>query len=162
MSAPPLQSENLELVPQTLEDVRAMVEAMPPADKAQLSPGWLAQLEASTEANPWIHGYSVVLRADGAVVGQCGYKGPPTDDGIVEIAYAIEPDHWGKGYATEAAAALTAHALGCGRVQAVRAHTLPDGTASQRVLAKCGFRHTGEFVDPEDGLVWRWEKEPSE
>jgi RimJ/RimL family protein N-acetyltransferase len=27
-----------------------------------------------------------------------------------------------------------------------------------RVLAKCGFQHIGEVIDPEDGLVWRWEK----
>jgi RimJ/RimL family protein N-acetyltransferase len=30
--------------------------------------------------------------------------------------------------------------------------------ASARVLAKCGFRRVGEVIDPEDGLVWRWEK----
>jgi hypothetical protein len=26
------------------------------------------------------------------------------------------------------------------------------------VLDQCGFWHRGEVVDPEDGLVWRWEK----
>jgi len=26
------------------------------------------------------------------------------------------------------------------------------------VLEKCGFTHVGEVVDPEDGLVWRFEK----
>jgi RimJ/RimL family protein N-acetyltransferase len=39
----------------------------------------------------------------------------------------------------------------------VRAHTLPDGLASQRVLAKSGFRFVGEVVEPEDGLVHRYE-----
>jgi hypothetical protein len=28
------------------------------------------------------------------------------------------------------------------------------------VLAKCGFRHAGTVVDPEDGVVWRWERGP--
>ena len=44
-------------------------------------------------------------------------------------------------------------------VRKVIAHTLPDGVASQRVLQKAGFRKAGEVVDPEDGLVWRFEIE---
>jgi RimJ/RimL family protein N-acetyltransferase len=40
----------------------------------------------------------------------------------------------------------------------VCAHTLPQPNDSTRVLARCGFRHAGEVTDPEDGLVWRWEK----
>jgi hypothetical protein len=26
------------------------------------------------------------------------------------------------------------------------------------VLAKSGFQQLGEVVDPDDGLVWRWER----
>jgi [ribosomal protein S5]-alanine N-acetyltransferase len=26
-----------------------------------------------------------------------------------------------------------------------------------KVLTRCGFERTGQVVDPEDGLVWRWE-----
>jgi RimJ/RimL family protein N-acetyltransferase len=51
-----------------------------------------------------------------------------------------------------------AYAFGISEVRVVRAHTLPEENASTRVLAKCGFRQVGEMVDPEDGLVWRWEK----
>jgi len=40
----------------------------------------------------------------------------------------------------------------------VRAHTKADNAASARVLAKCGFLRTGEVIDPEDGLVSRWER----
>jgi RimJ/RimL family protein N-acetyltransferase len=76
----------------------------------------------------------------------------------VEIAYGIAPEHQGKGYATEAAAALTDYAFRQREVRAVRAHTLPENNASTRVLTKCGFRRVGEVIEPEDGLVWRWEK----
>jgi ribosomal-protein-alanine N-acetyltransferase len=48
-------------------------------------------------------------------------------------------------------------ALASGQVQLVRAHTLPEVNASTRVLLKCGFRHVGTVVDPDDGPVWRWE-----
>jgi ribosomal-protein-alanine N-acetyltransferase len=35
--------------------------------------------------------------------------------------------------------------------------TRPEYNASGRVLTACGFERTGEVVDPEDGLVWRWD-----
>ena len=79
---------------------------------------------------------------------------------MVEIAYAVDAGHRGKGYATEAAAALGSFAFASGQVQIARAHTLPEPNASTRVLAKCRFQRVGEVTDPEDGLVWRWEKRP--
>jgi ribosomal-protein-alanine N-acetyltransferase len=97
-----------------------------------------------------------VERAGGAVVGAGGYKGPPESAGAVEIAYGVEPGHRGRGYAKEAVAALVEFALGAG-ARVVRAHTRPENGASARVLAACGFARVGEVVDPEDGLVWRWE-----
>jgi RimJ/RimL family protein N-acetyltransferase len=158
MSATHIQTKSLKLVPLTLEEVRAMVEAMDPSEKAQLSADWLARLHASTSADPWTHGFSLVHRDSDIVVGKSGFKGPPAADGVVEIAYSVVPDYQGKGYATEAAQALVAFAFSSGRVRVVRAHTLPESNASTRVLSKCGFRHIGEVIDPEDGLVWRWEK----
>ena len=158
MSTITIQTKSLKLIPQTLEQVRAMVEGMDPSAKAELSADWLARLHASTSADLWTHGFSFVHRDSDIVVGQGGFKGPPAADGVVEIAYAVNPDHQGRGYATEAAEALTTYAFGSGRVRVVRAHTLPEPNASTRVLAKCGFRRIGEIIDPADGLVWRWEK----
>ena len=153
-----MQTKNLKLVPKTLEEVYASIEAMTPADRALLSADWLALLHASMSADPWTHGFSLVLRDTDTVVGSAGFKGPPAD-GVVEIAYGLSPEYQGKGYATEAAEALTDYAFESGKVRVVRAHTLPESNASGRVLTKCGFRRIGEVIDPEDGLVWRWEKE---
>lgn len=150
------QTPNLRLVLQTREDIRSMIEGMTPFEKAQLSADWLAQFEASTAVSPWVHGFRLLHRSSGNVVGFASFKGPPAD-GIVEIAYGIAPDEQGKGYATEAARALVEFARTFPEVKLVRAHTLPDGAASKRVLEKCGFRHVGEVIDPEDGLVWRFE-----
>jgi RimJ/RimL family protein N-acetyltransferase len=153
-----MQTKSLNLIPLTREDVLAEVEAISAAEKAQLSADWLARLHASTSDDPWVHGFSLVHRRTGSVIGRCGFKGPPAADGVVEIAYGVDPDHQGKGYATEAAEALVIFAFGSGRVRVVRAHTLPEANASTRVLTKCGFRCIGEIIDREDGLVWRWEK----
>ena len=158
MSEMTIQSARLGLVLKTPAEVLARIEALSPADRAEISPDWLARVQASTAADPWIHGFCIVDRASGAAIGTCGYKGPPDAEGVVEIAYGVEPECRGRGYATEAAMALVDFALGNDGVRLVRAHTLPDNAASAQVLRKCGFKQVGEAVDDEDGLVWRWER----
>jgi len=124
----------------------------------EVSAEWLAALRTSSEADPWRYGFFLVLRESGEAIGAAGFKGPPNEDGIVEIAYGVAPSFEGRGFATEAAGALMAFAFDVPHVELVRAHTLPAANASTRVLAKCGFRHVGEVIDPDDGLVWRWER----
>jgi RimJ/RimL family protein N-acetyltransferase len=91
------------------------IEQMQPHEKAELSAAWLALLDGSTSADPWIHGFMLVHRISGGVIGRCGFKGPPEADGVVEIAYGVAPEHQGNGYATEAAAALVSYAFSNGR-----------------------------------------------
>jgi [ribosomal protein S5]-alanine N-acetyltransferase len=158
MSVTDIETPNLKLVLESLDEARSRINAMSKADRAELSPDWLALLDATKEADPWVIGFSMLHRSEETIVGQAGFKGPPTPDGIVEIAYGVEPNQQGKGYATEAAEALTSYAFQNKEVRLVRAHTLPEVNASTRVLTKCGFRHLGEVIEPDDGLVWRWEK----
>jgi RimJ/RimL family protein N-acetyltransferase len=152
-----LQTENLTLVLPSTEEVLARIQAMSPADQAQVSPDWVARLRAAPEPDPWTHGFSILHRASGETVGSCGYKGLPDSNGVVEIAYGVDAAYQGHGYATEAARALVAHAFEQDGVRLVIAHTLPEPNASGRVLTKCGFKWRGGVVDPEDGPVWRWE-----
>jgi [ribosomal protein S5]-alanine N-acetyltransferase len=157
MTTTTLDTKSLKLVLQSPDQTRAFLASLPPHERAEVSPAWLARVEAATEADPWTHGFSVLQRNGDDVIGSAGFKGPPSH-GVVEIAYGIAPQHQGRGYATEAAEALSAYALGSGLVRTVRAHTLPEANASVRVLTKCGFRFVGEVSDPEDGRVWRWER----
>jgi ADP-ribosyl-[dinitrogen reductase] hydrolase len=153
-----IPTANLDLVLQTPAEVLAWVETLSPADRAEVSPHWLEQVRAATPGDPWRLSFIVRRRADGKTVGGCAFKGPPNAAGIVEVAYGMEPPYRGHGYATEAAAALTAFAFASGLVRVVCAHTKPDNGASIRVLQKCGFKPIGEVIDPEDGLVCRWER----
>jgi [ribosomal protein S5]-alanine N-acetyltransferase len=143
------------LIPRTRDEVRAAIDAMSPATRALVSTDWLALLDNSSQRDPWVHGFHVVDGA-GQFVGIGSFKGPPRD-GTVEIAYAIVPEQQRKGYATAAARALVEYAFASRQVRTVCAHTLPDGVASQRALQKAGFRNVGEVMNPEDGLVWRFE-----
>ena len=152
-----VRTANLRFVVGNREEILAWVEGMSPSDRAEVSPQWLARVRESTGSDPWLHGFTLVDRATEEIVGSCAYKGPPDSDGIVEIAYGIHPPFRGRGYATEAARALTTFAFRSGHVKVVRAHTKPEGDASARVLTKCGFQSVGEVLDPEDGRVRRWE-----
>jgi RimJ/RimL family protein N-acetyltransferase len=170
----PIDTVHLRLVPFSPEQLLALLEGVPQFEErfglraaeglrdgyvsGEVSPVWLAQLRASTATDPWLHGFAVVHRENNLVIGSAGFKGPPDAEGIVELAYGIVLGYQGRGYATEAAAALVAYAFASDRVRLVRAHTRPTPNASTRVLTKCGFERVGEIVDPEDGLVWRWER----
>jgi RimJ/RimL family protein N-acetyltransferase len=76
------------------------------------------------------------------VIGTLGIG--PRGDEPHELGYWFARDHWGQGYATEAArgALRTARALG---VESVAAGHFLENPASGRVLRKCGFAETGEI-----------------
>ncbi|MEM8680807.1 MAG: GNAT family N-acetyltransferase, partial [Planctomycetota bacterium] len=101
-------------------------------------------------------GYFVVETETREVVGSCAFKGPPDDDGVVEIAYFTYPGYEHLGYATAMAVKLLDLASRSSSVKQVIAHTLPQVSASTRVLEKVNMRFVGEVTDPEDGVVWQW------
>ena len=103
---------------------------------------------------PW---GSYLAHEGAAAVGLCAFKSAPDEAGMVEIAYMTFPAFEGLGHATAMAAALTEIAFAAAAPLVV-AHTLPEENASTRALRRNGFALAGEAIDPEDGLVWRWEK----
>lgn len=173
MNEPELSTKNLRLVPHTPKGLRALMDGeaayervagLRPAEglrefyvSGEVSPQFLASLETAAESDVWTHGFAIVHLESRMVIGACGFKGAPGKEGVAEIAYGIVPTCQGRGYATEAAQALIDFASAHG-VRMVRAHTLPQENASTRVLCKSGFQRLGEVMDPEDGLVWRWER----
>jgi [ribosomal protein S5]-alanine N-acetyltransferase len=152
-----LQTPRLKIVLQTREEVEQMLAALPDEHRALISPDWLAHMRAATPGDPWSFAFRVIHRETGADIGTCSFKGPPVN-GVVEISYSTHPEHQHKGYATEAAKALVDFASSRREVHLIRAHTLPTGEVSKRILARCGFRYVGEAVDPEDGTVSRFER----
>ena len=90
----------------------------------------------------WGH-RQVVERATGLVVGGIGFAGPPDAEREVELGYGIVPSRQGRGYATEAVVAMLSMAWADPGVTAVVATTARGNVASQRVLAKAGFRLAG-------------------
>jgi RimJ/RimL family protein N-acetyltransferase len=112
---------------------------------------------SSHRDRPWWTPRLLILNSAAAVIGVIGFKGPPRE-GMVEVGYSVAPAFRNRGFATEALCAVTGHAIRFGGVKTIRAHTMPEPTPSTRVLEKGGFQKITEIIDPEDGLVWRWER----
>jgi ribosomal-protein-alanine N-acetyltransferase len=102
-------------------------------------------------------GYVVIDDSTREVVGSCGFKAKPTEEGTVEIAYFTYPGFEEQGYATAMARKLIDLAIRSPEVRCVIAHTLPEQNPSTHVLSNVGMSCAGEVTDPEDGKVWRWE-----
>ena len=94
---------------------------------------------------------------EGRSVGTCAFKAAPDGQGAVEIAYMTWPASEGQGAGTAMAAALVEMAERSG-ARTARAHTLREENASTAILRRHGFACLGEVEEPEDGLVWRWER----
>ncbi|TAD76951.1 MAG: N-acetyltransferase [Sphingomonadales bacterium] len=78
-------------------------------------------------------------------VGVIGSAGLGEHEGEPEIGYWIARDHWGQGYATEAAAAVLRIARTLGHARLTAGH-FADNPASGKVLRKLGFVPTGRIV----------------
>jgi len=83
--------------------------------------------------------YAVFRRDDGRLLGGMGLYAR-VGAGRLEVGYWIRKSESGRGYATEAAAALSAVGLGLPGVVALEIHTDPANHASRRVPEKLGYR----------------------
>jgi ribosomal-protein-alanine N-acetyltransferase len=72
----------------------------------------------------------------------------PTLAGLVEPMAALEPAWWGRGFATEALAALLAHAFGALDLPRIAGVTDVPNEGSHRMLLRLGFVVRGEREGP--------------
>ena len=104
----------------------------------------LAQVEARIAryiAHQEQHGYSrwlAVERSSGLPIGDAGLLYLPATQEI-ELGYRVIQSHWGRGLATEMAAAWVAQAFGPLGLTELIAFSHPDNLASIRVMEKTGF-----------------------
>ncbi len=59
----------------------------------------------------------------------------------IEVGWRLHPDHWGRGYATEAAAASLDYGFGPAGMVEIVAFTTTVNTRSQAVMARLGMTH---------------------
>lgn len=90
-------------------------------------------------------------KADGRTIGFTGLArldpGLPMAPGI-EIGWRLLPEHWGRGYVTEAAPACLDRAFARGDVAEVVSFCVAANTRSEAVMRRLGFRPSGAFDHP--------------
>ncbi len=97
----------------------------------------------------WLAWYAVRIDNDDPVLcGSIGFKGPPDEQGIVEIGYSVLQEFQGQGLATEMVAAIVKWAEHQPQVKRIEAETNIDNQASIRVLEKNNFIYVGVGIEP--------------
>lgn len=77
---------------------------------------------------------------DGKLVGHAGLNRVPEFD-ATEVLWALHPDAWGKGYATEVAQAALAFGFETVGLEQIFAITLDSNLASQAVMKRIGLTY---------------------
>ena len=91
---------------------------------------------------------AVELKSDGSFIGFTGLSVPSFEAHFtpcVEIGWRLAAEHWGKGFAIEAARAILRHGFEVLRLEQVVSFTVPANLRSRRVMEKLGMTH-----DPAD------------
>ncbi len=90
--------------------------------------------------------FAVELKENHKMIGHLYFaRVEPTEWQTYELGYIFNPSFQGKGYATEAAAALVDHAFTQLGVHRILARCDPENVASWRLLEKVGFIREGHF-----------------
>jgi ribosomal-protein-alanine N-acetyltransferase len=114
-------------------------------DEARID-AMLAQQAADWERNGF--GWSAWLdRETGEFVGRGGIWRTEVDGRPeVEVGWAVAPQRWGQGLATEAGAAHLRDARDTHALTGIVSFTRPDNLASRRVMEKLGLEYERDFV----------------
>lgn len=96
------------------------------------------------------HGFGLWLlrtRELNDFVGYAGIQHAIVENGDeIELAYAIRPEYWRKGFATEMSNAALKFGFETLHLEKIVAFTLPHNLASRSVMEKCGFIYQRDIV----------------
>ncbi len=93
--------------------------------------------------------WALVEKESGAVIGHCGLLDKEIEGTVeVELVYVLDAAAWGKGYATEIAAALKEYAFRTLGLKRLVSLINPGNRGSERVAAKTGMRLEREVMRP--------------
>ncbi len=92
---------------------------------------------------------AIALQDEERVIGNCGIRRKPENEWEADIGYELAPEHWGRGYATEAALAIVDFGFRDLQLHRVWSWCIADNVASARVLERVGFRPEGRLRENE-------------
>jgi RimJ/RimL family protein N-acetyltransferase len=156
-SAPTLRSERLEMSPigdGDREPLRALLSLEPVyrylLDGSPPQAAWVASIVADSRdgfARRGLGLWAARRPGDPALIGLVGFRDfyDPPVEGLI---YALHPDLWGRGVASEMARAAVDHAFTAAGRERVRASTDLPNRDSLAVMRRLGMRETGREPAP--------------
>jgi len=105
-----------------------------PVEAARGTIGRFAQQWSERGYAPW------AVWREGRLIGHCGLNYVPEFE-ATEVLWALHPDFWGGGYATEAARAALRFGFDDVGLAMIFAITKPDNMASQAVVKRLGLEY---------------------
>ena len=116
-----------------------------PFDQQQMAQWLQRNLDHQAE-----HGYglfSVILKTNGLLIGDCGLEMMEVDGmQVAELGYDFRSDYWNQGFATEAATAVRDYAFNILSLPQLISLIRIGNGASQRVAEKIGMERIDEFT----------------
>ena len=151
MNFAPIETDRLLLRPPGPDDADALSAVLDHAEMARHSPGlphpypppavrdWIGRTHRELLAGNEF-AFVVQDRTSGALIGLAELALEP-QRAVGELAYWIDRDHWGQGFATESARRLVAFGFDTLGLAAIWGVAIAENPASARVLEKSGLVH---------------------
>lgn len=101
--------------------------------------------------------WAVLLKETGEFIGWAGLKlerNVNGHDSHYDLGYRFIQKHWGKGYASEAAAAFVDYGFNVMKLEKINATADPSNAASRKVLERAGLKFIETFDHEGDEEVW--------
>lgn len=90
---------------------------------------------------------AITLPESGEMIGNVGVRRESAGEPIADMGFELAPEHWGRGYATEAARTMVEWAFGDWGLERIHAHCIAENAGSARVLERAGMRLEARLRD---------------
>ena len=151
-----IETERLTLMPITLYITKGLLDGdksvlgkyglkaddqWPTADDYDILPILYQSLKKDREPSGF-ETWMIVNKTDRRVIGDIGFYRKPDEHGAVEIGFGMAEGERGKGYASEALAAMMDWLCAHAKVKTVKASCHTQNLTSARMLKKAGLKET--------------------
>lgn len=124
------------------EDATRFVQLPEEDREEQALEAFFLEILSTVDSPSPVFGLAILEKGTRQYIGFCGLSELPDDSGT-ETYYILHPDHWGKGYATEAAQRLFEYAFSVLNVPHLDTFLVDDNSASHQVAEKLGMKDMG-------------------
>jgi [ribosomal protein S5]-alanine N-acetyltransferase len=135
----PFAQRDLEGLHACFGDEQAMRYWNTPASSSEAETGrWLKYMAKATSPHDYL-AWAVAEKRGDRCIGMVNYHHREARNRRLEIGYIVMPARQGRGFGTEAVAALVEYCLESLAVHRIEALIHPDNTASIRLVGRLGF-----------------------